>query len=71
MTCKTCILWSDGYQGSAAGYCYSQGDFTDGGDYCDFWQQSLRAEPVNAAPILTPDELLAQRVAAQDVETED
>lgn len=50
-TCNTCIWWSTGFNDpNGAGYCYSEGDFTEAEGNCAFWQESLRDEPLNDPP---------------------
>jgi hypothetical protein len=68
-SCANCAWFSDGFQ-SDPNYCYSQDIHVDEADSCEDWQASLRAEPVNQPPLLTPEEMLAKRVQALDREEE-
>jgi hypothetical protein len=53
MSCSKCIWWSDGVQDPrGVGWCYSEEDYTDPEYYCPFFQESLRTEPVNPAPLV-------------------
>jgi hypothetical protein len=53
-TCSECCWYSDGYQGSPAGFCYSECDYVDPDGTCAFYQESLREEIINHAPQTTP-----------------
>jgi len=48
--CGTCVWKSDGFQ-SEPDYCYILDHYVDPGSTCDEWRESLRAEPLNHAPI--------------------
>lgn len=55
--CCTCCWWSTGFNDlHGKGYCYSEGDYTDAESKCDFWQASLRDEPLNDPPMKKEDE---------------
>jgi hypothetical protein len=72
MSCHNCAWWSDGgiNNSKGVGWCYSEEEYTDPEYDCSFWQASLRSEPVNPAPLLTPEEMLAHRVGRMDREYE-
>jgi hypothetical protein len=68
-TCGTCIWHSDGFGDDVrgSGWCYSEGDYVDVDGCCDFWQASLRDEPVN----VPPERQLVENVRAGDTQIED
>jgi hypothetical protein len=71
-TRASCALYGDGWW-SNPGWCYGLDKKLTSDKpckKCKHWVGSLRDEPVNKAPLLSPDELLARRVAGMDKEPE-
>jgi hypothetical protein len=71
-TCSTCIWYSTGLGDDVrgSGWCYSEECYKDEDDSCPFWDQSLRKESVDSAP-LTPDAHLAANCAKMDKDCDD
>jgi hypothetical protein len=67
MICADCTYWDDYLE---PGKCYVDLEYHEAEDTCDEWLYSLRAGPLDPAPLLSPDELLKRRVAEQDQEVE-
>ena len=57
-SCGTCIWLSTGFGDDirGSGYCYSNQDYRDNDDTCPFWQESMRAEMVNPAPMKSKED---------------